>query len=543
MTSISNGEDGLSVRTKLNAALAVTDAVSFATRAAFVSANTANPGIGLSDGQIAVAGGYQYLRLASSSAIADLAGWVPNGDVYLDHFKGAATTDQGALALAWAYAASVGKVTHMSARLHTFTAPLTLNLPNSALAGGLRTGLVGAGSGKTLIQPSAGITAGQFMLTIDGPAWFQPGVNANFLMEGIEFNGLDYTRNGYRIRRHIDSTFRDVKVWQCDLATEWEDVVGLQCYNVANIFNVRGLYAHPSAGLIGISDAGSPPNEILMSGCYFRSNRQYGVWQEYGTEWTWAGGAIEGNGLNATYARANRWDMRISNGGYNGGCVVTTVGLHQESSGGRSAVWIEHGDYPATYCFNMDFVNNGATDFCDNMIRFDTTGASDAVVLTSGCNFWGVNGYTADAARRVIAEGTVTGTRHKFAGLETNTYWSTVDAPVTTLPRAEFSYVSGANGESWRFPSGLQICKHTHTAVPTNVVAGAVFDNGANLTWTYPQTFAVGTKAVVSGNGGSSDRWLGVGLTDNTAAIYRVIAHSSSGANVSPELQATGRWN
>jgi hypothetical protein len=92
MTSIANGEGGLSVRTKLNTALAVTDAVSFATRAAFVSANTANPGIGLSDGQIAVAGGYAYRRLAASSAIADLAGWVPNGSPTPYHF-GAAGND------------------------------------------------------------------------------------------------------------------------------------------------------------------------------------------------------------------------------------------------------------------------------------------------------------------------------------------------------------------------------------------------------------------------------------------------------------------
>ncbi len=86
MTSIANGESGLSVRTKLNAALAVTDAVSFATRAAFVSANTATPGLGLTDGQIAVAGGYEYRRLASSTAISDLAGWVPNGEVTPQHF-------------------------------------------------------------------------------------------------------------------------------------------------------------------------------------------------------------------------------------------------------------------------------------------------------------------------------------------------------------------------------------------------------------------------------------------------------------------------
>jgi hypothetical protein len=61
-------------------------AQSFDTRAALVSANTTTPGLGLSNGQILVANGLEYRRLSSSTAISDLAGWVPNGRVTPQHF-------------------------------------------------------------------------------------------------------------------------------------------------------------------------------------------------------------------------------------------------------------------------------------------------------------------------------------------------------------------------------------------------------------------------------------------------------------------------
>lgn len=58
----------------------------FETRAAFVVDNTSNPGLGLSDGQIVFAGGYEYRRLATSTAIPDLPGWEPNGEWTVRHF-------------------------------------------------------------------------------------------------------------------------------------------------------------------------------------------------------------------------------------------------------------------------------------------------------------------------------------------------------------------------------------------------------------------------------------------------------------------------
>lgn len=82
----------------------------FATRAAFVAANTATPGLGLSDGQVVVAGGYEYRRSGASTAISDLPGWVPNGwgffeqwGVVGDGVVDDKTAFQAALDSGWAY--------------------------------------------------------------------------------------------------------------------------------------------------------------------------------------------------------------------------------------------------------------------------------------------------------------------------------------------------------------------------------------------------------------------------------------------------------
>lgn len=75
----------LSAQTDLQAALTLR-VFNFASRAAFVTANTALPGLGLSDGQIVTAGGLEYRRLAASTAISGLSGWVPNDISTPQHF-------------------------------------------------------------------------------------------------------------------------------------------------------------------------------------------------------------------------------------------------------------------------------------------------------------------------------------------------------------------------------------------------------------------------------------------------------------------------
>jgi hypothetical protein len=104
--------------------------LSYATRAAFVAANTATPGLGLTDGQITVAGGLEYRRLAASTAISDLAGWVPNGVASPFHFgavgNGVADDRPAFVAMeAYGQPAYIGK----PPTAWTIASPLTITIP------------------------------------------------------------------------------------------------------------------------------------------------------------------------------------------------------------------------------------------------------------------------------------------------------------------------------------------------------------------------------------------------------------------------------
>ncbi len=521
-----------------NDAEAFADALmKFETRAELV-AWRAEPNVPV-NGRAYIAGNMLYLGQTGATAFSDLADMVPFGDVYVDHFL--STTDTAALTAAWAYAVSVGKEVHFDAREYQISAATTLTMATVALAAGQRSGLVGKGASKTRIRPTSAISSGAWMLTINGPTWGTGGVKGSFTMKGIEFNGVDYARHGVRIARSIFPIFEDVKWTQWDIAHETQDCVGNRYYACNWDFNYRGWHGIPKPSMIGVSNDGSPCNEFVFTGCHFTNNRQYGAWNEYGTELTFIGGSFEANGRPGAWTAiplADRWDIKLSNSGYNGGLAVTFQGTHFETSGGTAGIWIEHGDYPAVYAINADFVQNGSTVFWQNAIRFDTTGAAEATVVMNGAAFWGVNGYVHSASRRMIAEGTVSGNLHKFFGIESCIFSSNTDAPLTTLPRAEFVKGSNSNGSWTLYPDGRIIAEHTASGVATSTAAGAVFDNGSTLTWTFPVTFSA--PPVVFGNAGSTARWLMVGTVDTAAALYRVGAHSSSGTSVAPVLTAIG---
>lgn len=74
----------------------------FTSRALFVSANSANPGLGLSDGQVVRADGFEYKRLASATVFSDLPGWIPNGGLIPSPFV--------RLGRDWAYVSQWGAV-------------------------------------------------------------------------------------------------------------------------------------------------------------------------------------------------------------------------------------------------------------------------------------------------------------------------------------------------------------------------------------------------------------------------------------------------
>jgi hypothetical protein len=78
--------DSLSTAVLVDLGAAEPTGAVYATRAEFVAANTLNPGLTRADGYVLLANGLEYRRLAASTAIPDLPGWVPNGRATPQHF-------------------------------------------------------------------------------------------------------------------------------------------------------------------------------------------------------------------------------------------------------------------------------------------------------------------------------------------------------------------------------------------------------------------------------------------------------------------------
>jgi len=108
---------------------------------------------------------------------------------------------------------------------------------------------------------------------------------------------------------------------------------------------------------------------------------------------------------------------------------------------------------------------------------------------------------------------------------------------------AIFERGSNANGEYVRFADGTQICTFTAAAVDATTATGNVYNHTNALVWTYPAAFVTGTTAVVSGNGGSTGRWLALATGNHVTVGYRVLSAISSATAHTPSLTAIGRWS
>ncbi len=101
---------------------------------------------------------------------------------------------------------------------------------------------------------------------------------------------------------------------------------------------------------------------------------------------------------------------------------------------------------------------------------------------------------------------------------------------------------SNANGDYTRFADGTQICTRIGPAVSCQSAQGALFMNASLQSWTFPAAFATGTIPAVTGNGGSTARFLGGSASSNTTFNYRVLSAFSDAASVAPSILAFGRW-
>lgn len=113
----------------------------FSTRDEFVTA--VSGGFAAADGAVVFAGGLTYVAEASATAISDLAGWVPFGRIYPDHFArntAPGTTDmtaaiQAAIDYAESFSVNARKGVHFFAVTYIVSATLTVRESSMELIG------------------------------------------------------------------------------------------------------------------------------------------------------------------------------------------------------------------------------------------------------------------------------------------------------------------------------------------------------------------------------------------------------------------------
>ena len=136
----------------------------------------------------------------------------------------------------------------------------------------------------------------------------------------------------------------------------------------------------------------------------------------------------------------------------------------------------------------------------------------------TGASAWG-------SWQRVLTNGTILGIVSQTSGVPTGAILE-----------------SGSNGNgSWlRFADGTMQCIRTGLSTPNVSTADGTIFRSANVTWTFPSTFA--DVPVVSGAGEDLDCWLSAGLPTASSCTLRLKSAVTKASAVGLRLVAIGRW-
>lgn len=418
--------------------------------------------------KFAVTKAAQSLTVSQQQQVRDNIGLGPSViGFHVEGYTAAAAQD----AINRCIAAGGGQVIFPCAQEHIWETGVVVDLTaNIGLTGPARVSLIGPGSGSCIIKLN---TNSATALTVKGPVDWPAsggGYNLRIRLQGFWLNGQGpdpvFARDGIVLQDAIGVIFDDVAVIGFHRGIQMTDTVITRFYSCLISFNNYGILTTFTPGAL---NADSPANEMLFSGTHITSNRQYGAWFKYSNNITFVGGSFEANGLASGFYTSDveRWDLRLTNCGFNGGMILQTTGTHFESSAGDSNIWIEHGNYPGHYNIDSDFVRNeldGVVMYATNCIRFDTTNTTKAVVNIRS-TFHGVPvRYTPNAARPYIG-GTLVGTKHRIYH-EGSVFESDVERPAQTYTpvvslatpgTSSFAYTTQYGEWEWIGPNTLRV--------------------------------------------------------------------------------------
>lgn len=153
---------------------------------------------------------------------------------------------------------------------------------------------------------------------------------------------------------------------------------------------------------LNVKNVFSNPNALDFYRCHFGNNAEYGIKILNGSNISFFGGSIEGNGITST--ASTTFGMQIESSGSGGATGLNMYGVYFENNGGLADVRIVTGTNPATHVFSgCNFNRTNNTTYVPYNIRLDqAVSDGDVKIITVGCGFEGFNTYVADVARPYI---------------------------------------------------------------------------------------------------------------------------------------------
>jgi hypothetical protein len=105
------------------------------------------------------------------------------------------------------------------------------------------------------------------------------------------------------------------------------------------------------------------------------------------------------------------------------------------------------------------------------------------------------------------------------------------------------SRVSGPMGEAVRMADGTQICQQVLVLDAPNVAQGAVFAGASETVWTYPATFAPGTRPTLTASATTAAGvWITARAGNATSGALRAMSAQAQGSAPEVVVTAVGRW-
>lgn len=334
------------------------------------------------------------------------------------------TDDTAAFQNAISEVVSGGGTLYIPRGRYVITTKLNIDLTNITRINGKGVSIVGDETASTIILNKTNSDFAFYVYSdniINAVNYFRIGKMTITAYEGFSGN------KGLMLKGFTNMVAMNLQLYGLDTGIHMTDVLSSGFYNLRIDGCFKGLIASGQTSI-------SSPNDLNFYACTFYGNALYALDISEGCNVNFFGGSIETNGFNKEISSSN-YGIKLTGLGRYGSAGATFNGVYFEANENIADVWIQHGDYPATYTFVGCTFNRLAGKAPINHILLNANNndiSTSAKLLTIGCGFRSFSGYIPDASKRVInIIGTII-TQFEQSG---NYYTNQVDLPGSSSNR------------------------------------------------------------------------------------------------------------